>query len=75
MAKYIFVTGGVVSSLGKGIAALIPDVPQARPGVGSELPLKEIHANPLQPRRRFPEASLEELVESIRQLSMAGVPR
>ncbi len=55
------------SALGKGIAALIPDAPQARPGSGSELPVREIHANPLQPRRRFPAASLEELVASIRQ--------
>ena len=55
------------SALGKGIAALIPDAPPSRPGVGSELPLREIHANPLQPRRRFSTESLEELVQSIRQ--------
>jgi ParB family chromosome partitioning protein len=55
------------SALGKGISALIPDAPQSRPGTGSELPLREIHANPLQPRRRFSTASLEELVASIRQ--------
>jgi ParB family chromosome partitioning protein len=55
------------SALGKGIAALIPDAPPARPGAGSELLLREIHANPLQPRRRFTSESLEELVASIRQ--------
>ena len=55
------------SALGKGIAALIPEGPQLRPGVGSELPLREIHANPLQPRRRFSAASLQELVGSIQQ--------
>ena len=55
------------SALGKGIAALIPDAPQSRPGTSPELPLREIHANPLQPRRRFSTASLEELVASIRQ--------
>lgn len=55
------------SALGKGIAALIPEGPQGRPGPSSELPLREIHANPLQPRRRFTTASLEELVASIKQ--------
>ena len=31
MTKYVFVTGGVVSSLGKGIAAAISAVPSAGP--------------------------------------------
>jgi len=55
------------SALGKGIAALIPDAPPSRLGPGSDLPVREIHANPLQPRRRFATESLQELVASIRQ--------
>jgi ParB family chromosome partitioning protein len=52
------------SALGKGIAALIPEVPSLRTGV-AELPVAEIQPNPLQPRRQFPPASLEELASSI----------
>ena len=46
------------SALGKGIAALIPEAPSLRPGGVAELPVDEIHPNPLQPRRQFSAASL-----------------
>lgn len=54
------------SALGKGIAALIPDAPALRPVGVMELPIEEIRPNPLQPRRHFAQAGLEELAESIR---------
>ena len=55
------------SALGKGIAALIPEPPTGRPGAASELSVGEIEPNPLQPRRQFSPASLDELAASIRQ--------
>jgi len=54
------------SALGKGIAAVIPDAPALRPVGVMELPIDEIRPNPLQPRRHFAQAGLEELAESIR---------
>jgi len=52
------------SALGKGIAALIPELPTS--GV-AEIPVDEISANPLQPRRQFAQASLEGLASSLKQ--------
>ena len=54
------------SALGKGIAALIPEGPQRRPGPGTDVPIGEIQPNPLQPRRQFGKGALEELAGSIR---------
>lgn len=52
--------------LGKGLGALIPgaDAPGA---VSLEIPLAELEANPLQPRRHFEQAALEELATTIRE--------
>jgi ParB family chromosome partitioning protein len=55
------------SALGRGLSALIPEGPPLRPGGVSELAVKEIAPNPLQPRRHFAKASLEELAASLRQ--------
>jgi ParB family transcriptional regulator, chromosome partitioning protein len=55
------------SALGRGISALIPEAPALRPGGLVELPVSEITPNPLQPRRHFSAAGLEELAASIRQ--------
>lgn len=53
------------AALGKGIAALIPEVPPSRhPGV-LDLPVKDIRPNPLQPRRHFAPETLAELAASI----------
>jgi ParB family chromosome partitioning protein len=55
--------------LGRGLGALIPGsqaIP-ARPLPAGRAPIDSIHANPEQPRRRFDEAELEELADSIRQ--------
>ena len=55
------------AALGKGIAALIPDVPAVgQPGV-MDVPVTAIRPNPLQPRRRFTPEGLAELADSIRQ--------
>jgi ParB family chromosome partitioning protein len=52
--------------LGKGLGALIPgaDAPGA---VSLEIPLADLEANPLQPRRHFGQAALEELATTIRE--------
>ncbi len=55
------------SALGKGIAALIPEGAALRPGTVTEVPIGEIRPNPLQPRRQFATAALEELADSIRR--------
>lgn len=53
------------TALGKGIAALIPELPPARqPGV-LELPVRDITPNPLQPRRHFAPQGLADLAASI----------
>jgi len=54
-------------ALGKGIAALIPEAAAARRAGLVELPVTEIEANPLQPRRQFGAAGLEEMAASIRR--------
>ena len=55
------------SALGKGIAALIPETPAVRRGGLAELPVAEVEPNPLQPRRSFGVAGLEEMAASIRR--------
>lgn len=60
--------------LGRGLSALIGDYPAAPTAAptaeavrdASEVPVELIRANPQQPRRRFTETELEELVASIR---------
>ena len=52
-------------ALGRGLAALIPGAEGA--GASAlEIPLAELESNPLQPRRRFEPAALEELAATIR---------
>ncbi len=53
------------SRLGKGISALIPEVPAAAAAATSEIPVADIRPNPLQPRRTFDEDALRELADSI----------
>jgi ParB family chromosome partitioning protein len=55
------------SALGRGLSALIPEAPPLRPGGVTELAVKEIAPNPLQPRRHFAAAGLEELAASMRR--------
>jgi ParB family chromosome partitioning protein len=58
--------------LGRGLSALLDEVEApveaaARTPGSVELPVEAITANPRQPRRRFDEAELEELCQSIRE--------
>ncbi len=51
--------------LGRGLSALIPGAGEAG-ATGLEIPLEELESNPLQPRRNFDQAALEELAATIR---------
>ncbi|MFC4736229.1 ParB/RepB/Spo0J family partition protein [Bacillus daqingensis] len=53
--------------LGKGINAFFPDASDEQETTVEEIKLKEIRANPYQPRHTFPEESLRELADSIQQ--------
>ncbi len=64
------------STLGRGLASLIPearaldvDSPRAALASGAvvQIPIDEVTANPMQPRRHFEEAPLQELCASIRE--------
>ncbi len=64
------------STLGRGLASLIPearalDVESPRAALASgavvQIPIDEVTANPMQPRRHFEEAPLQELCASIRE--------
>ena len=64
------------STLGRGLASLIPearsvdmDSPRAALAAGAvvQIPIDEIRANPMQPRRHFEEGPLAELCASIRE--------
>ncbi|HVA86020.1 MAG TPA: ParB/RepB/Spo0J family partition protein [Candidatus Saccharimonadales bacterium] len=52
-------------ALGRGLASLIPTRSAATPS-SIEIPLARIQPNPYQPRRRIDDASLDELVASVR---------
>lgn len=51
--------------LGRGLSALIPGA-EGSGAAGLEIPLAELESNPLQPRRHFEQAALEELAATIR---------
>ncbi len=53
-------------ALGRGLAALLRE-PERGTGDVRSIPLKDIHSNVLQPRKRFDEAGLAELTASIRE--------
>ena len=54
-------------ALGKGLSALIPEADDlAGAGAFFQCPVESIEPNPYQPRKRFGEAELEELAESVR---------
>lgn len=54
-------------SLGRGLAALLPEPATAIGILVQEIPLERITANPYQPRLHFDPAQLQELADSIRQ--------
>ena len=54
-------------ALGKGLSALIPDVPEVRTGAApTEVDVDQISPNEHQPRHRFEDARLDELAQSIK---------
>src|SRR5262249_40401872 len=53
--------------LGKGLSALIPDVPATKDLPALEVEVERIAPNRFQPRRSFDDATLEELATSIRE--------
>ena len=55
-----------VHGLGRGLSTLIPQRSLGQPGP-TDLPIDRIRANPHQPRRRFDEAEMATLTESIRE--------
>ena len=52
--------------LGKGLSALIPEAAEPKEKV-QNLPLERIHASALQPRKKFADAALQELAQSIKE--------
>lgn len=53
--------------LGKGLEALIPSLDVNENDKIIEIPLKQLRANPYQPRKQFEDESIKELAESIKQ--------
>ena len=53
-------------ALGKGLSALIPDLPEPQPAPTAEVDVDRLAPNALQPRVRVDEARLQELAQSIR---------
>jgi ParB family transcriptional regulator, chromosome partitioning protein len=56
--------------MGRGLAAILPRTQSDERGGLRELPVELVKPNPRQPRRRFEEAALAELAESIRSRGM-----
>jgi ParB family chromosome partitioning protein len=54
------------SALGKGLSALIPDVPPAAASGSLEVDIDRLSPNELQPRMQFDDAKLDELTRSIK---------
>src|SRR6266496_6863747 len=53
-------------ALGKGLSALIPDLPEPRPGATLETDIDRLAPNEFQPRGHVDEARLQELAQSIK---------
>src|SRR5204862_7160802 len=53
-------------ALGKGLSALIPDLPEVARGAPLEVDIDRIAPNALQPRSQLDDARLDELAQSIR---------
>ena len=56
--------------LGRGLGALIDDAEKMQSAGISEIELKNIEANPFQPRTKFDEEALNELAESIKEIGL-----
>ncbi|MCB0975304.1 MAG: ParB/RepB/Spo0J family partition protein [Actinobacteria bacterium] len=58
------------SGLGKGLGALIPNVPEQPEGALRELPIGEIRPNHYQPRQFFDDDAIAQLAASIKELGL-----
>ncbi|HYW97282.1 MAG TPA: ParB/RepB/Spo0J family partition protein [Bacteroidales bacterium] len=63
------------NALGRGLGALIEEagqenLPQATVAAVNEISVRDIEANPWQPRSRFDEEALEELADSIKEIGI-----
>lgn len=56
--------------LGRGLSSLIPSLTQSEETRLNEIPIKEISANPNQPRKRFEREAFKELVASIKEFGL-----
>lgn len=56
--------------LGRGLDALMPELPSENEERVAMLPIGDIDPSPAQPRRRFDQAALKELADSIRQVGV-----
>ena len=56
--------------LGRGLGALLPELPSEDGERVAMLPMGDIDPNPAQPRRRFDPTALQELADSIRQVGV-----
>lgn len=61
---------GAKRRLGRGLEVLLPSLEPATGDLVRELDLDQIEPNPEQPRRRFDEASLHELADSLKEHGM-----
>ncbi len=53
--------------LGKGLSALIPDIDEKSSSSTEVIPVNEITKNPYQPRKKFDDEKLNEMVQSIKE--------
>ncbi|MEK6600929.1 MAG: ParB N-terminal domain-containing protein, partial [Candidatus Binatota bacterium] len=53
--------------LGKGLGALIPGIDTTTDSADAQVEVARITPNPLQPRRSFDEAKIDELAASVRE--------
>jgi ParB family chromosome partitioning protein len=58
------------SGLGKGLGALIPNVPEQTEGALRELPIGDIRPNHYQPRQHFDDDAIGQLAASIKELGL-----
>ena len=56
-------------ALGKGLSALIPDLPEPRPSAMVETDIDRLTPNEFQPRAYVDDARLQELAQSIKKCS------
>ena len=59
-------------ALGKGLSALLPEVPTGAAENWAEIDIERIDPNPFQPRQHMAEEKLRELAESLSKQGLEG---